>query len=67
MTGKSLAGLPLEGFDYPSTLGRCCEMPVGYVQIPVGIVGLLLLDSREYSVPMATAKRSYENYSCVRE
>ncbi|KAA8532101.1 hypothetical protein F0562_006757 [Nyssa sinensis] len=56
LTGKSLAGLPLDGFDYDSILGQCCEMPVGYVQIPVGIAGPLLLDGREYSVPMATTE-----------
>ncbi|KAF8020742.1 hypothetical protein BT93_G1243 [Corymbia citriodora subsp. variegata] len=55
-TGKSLAGLPLEGFDYESILGQCCEMPVGYVQIPVGIAGPLALDGQEYSVPMATTE-----------
>ncbi|XP_052195677.1 3-hydroxy-3-methylglutaryl-coenzyme A reductase-like [Diospyros lotus] len=56
LTGKSLYGLPLEGFDYESILGQCCEMPIGYVQIPVGIAGPLLLDGREYSVPMATTE-----------
>jgi hydroxymethylglutaryl-CoA reductase (NADPH) len=56
ITGKSLGGLPLEGFDYDSILGQCCEMPVGYIQIPVGIAGPLLLDGREYSVPMATTE-----------
>ncbi|CAN4083624.1 unnamed protein product [Withania somnifera] len=56
ITGKSLEGLPLEGFHYESILGQCCEMPVGYVQIPVGIAGPLLLDGREYSVPMATTE-----------
>ncbi|CAM8915964.1 unnamed protein product [Rhodiola kirilowii] len=55
-TGKSLEGLPLDGFDYESILGQCCEMPVGYVQIPVGIAGPLLLDGVEYSVPMATTE-----------
>ncbi|KAG6410974.1 hypothetical protein SASPL_129047 [Salvia splendens] len=55
-TGKSLAGLPLEGFNYEAILGQCCEMPVGYVQIPVGIAGPLLLDGVEYSVPMATTE-----------
>ncbi|XP_019161189.1 PREDICTED: 3-hydroxy-3-methylglutaryl-coenzyme A reductase-like, partial [Ipomoea nil] len=53
ITGKSLDGLPLESFDYESILGQCCEMPVGYVQIPVGIARPLLLDGEEYSVPMA--------------
>ncbi|KAG6403690.1 hypothetical protein SASPL_135919 [Salvia splendens] len=56
ITGKSLEGLPLEGLDYESILGQCCEMPVGYVQIPVGIAGPLLLDDCEYSVPMATTE-----------
>ncbi|KAE8670074.1 3-hydroxy-3-methylglutaryl-coenzyme A reductase 2 [Hibiscus syriacus] len=56
LTGKSLSGLPLEGFDYESVLGQCCEMPVGYVQIPVGIAGPLLLNGREFSVPMATTE-----------
>ncbi|KAL3525142.1 hypothetical protein ACH5RR_013514 [Cinchona calisaya] len=56
MTGKSLEGLPLEGFDYESILGQCCEMPVGYVQLPVGIAGPLLLDGREFTVPMATTE-----------
>ncbi|OWM67574.1 hypothetical protein CDL15_Pgr028437 [Punica granatum] len=55
-TGRSLSGLPLDGFDYQSILGQCCEMPVGYVQIPVGIAGPLKLDGRVYSVPMATTE-----------
>ncbi|KAI3992050.1 hypothetical protein MKX01_014941 [Papaver californicum] len=56
MTGRSLNGLPLDGFDYESILGQCCEMPVGFIQIPVGIAGPLLLNGVEYSVPMATTE-----------
>ncbi|KAI4320900.1 hypothetical protein MLD38_034333 [Melastoma candidum] len=56
MAGRSLAGLPLDGFDYGSILGQCCEMPVGYVQLPVGIAGPILLDGQEYWVPMATTE-----------
>ncbi|MFS8016752.1 putative hydroxymethylglutaryl-CoA reductase (NADPH) [Helianthus anomalus] len=56
ITGKSLSGLPLDGFDYESILGQCCEMPVGYVQIPVGIAGPLLLNGNEFFVPMATTE-----------
>ncbi|KAL2322196.1 hypothetical protein Fmac_026575 [Flemingia macrophylla] len=55
-TGRSLAGLPLDGFDYEAILGQCCEMPVGYVQVPVGVAGPLLLDGAEYTVPMATTE-----------
>ncbi|XP_051126643.1 3-hydroxy-3-methylglutaryl coenzyme A reductase 1-like [Andrographis paniculata] len=56
LSGRSLDDLPLEGFDYESILGQCCEMPVGYIQIPVGIAGPLLLNGREYTVPMATTE-----------
>ncbi|KAI3747645.1 hypothetical protein L6452_10198 [Arctium lappa] len=56
ITGKSLTGMPLDGFDYESILGQCCEMPVGYIQIPVGIAGPLLLNGGEFSVPMATTE-----------
>ncbi|XP_020227834.1 3-hydroxy-3-methylglutaryl-coenzyme A reductase 1 [Cajanus cajan] len=56
VAGRSLDGLPLEGFDYESILGQCCEMPIGFVQIPVGVAGPLLLDGKEYTVPMATTE-----------
>lgn len=55
-TGRCLDGLPLEGFDYESILGQCCEMPVGYVQVPLGIAGPLLLDGKEFMLPMATTE-----------
>ncbi|KAI4388525.1 hypothetical protein MLD38_000845 [Melastoma candidum] len=56
MAGRSLAGLPLGGFDYGSIFGQCCEMPVGYVQLPVGVAGPILVDGKEYFVPMATTE-----------
>ncbi|KAK1287949.1 3-hydroxy-3-methylglutaryl-coenzyme A reductase 1 [Acorus calamus] len=56
ITGRSLDGLPIDGFDYASILGQCCELPVGYVQIPVGVAGPLVLDGTEYYVPMATTE-----------
>ncbi|OIV93677.1 hypothetical protein TanjilG_16528 [Lupinus angustifolius] len=56
LTGRSLKGLPVEGFDFGSILGQCCEMPIGFVQIPVGVAGPLLLDGKEYTVPMATTE-----------
>ncbi|XP_058777654.1 3-hydroxy-3-methylglutaryl-coenzyme A reductase 1-like [Vicia villosa] len=56
VTGKSLEGLPIENFDYDSILGQCCEMPIGFVQIPVGVAGPLLLDGKEFTVPMATTE-----------
>ncbi|CAL5188290.1 unnamed protein product [Lathyrus oleraceus] len=56
VSGRSLEGLPIENFDYNSILGQCCEMPIGFVQIPVGVAGPLLLDGKEFTVPMATTE-----------
>uniref|UniRef100_A0A0D9XF62 3-hydroxy-3-methylglutaryl coenzyme A reductase n=1 Tax=Leersia perrieri TaxID=77586 RepID=A0A0D9XF62_9ORYZ len=55
-TGRDFKGLPLDGFDYASILGQCCELPVGYVQLPVGVAGPLLLDGERFYVPMATTE-----------
>jgi hydroxymethylglutaryl-CoA reductase (NADPH) len=56
ITGRQIEGLPLDGFDYTSILGQCCELPVGYVQLPVGVAGPLLLDGQRFYVPMATTE-----------
>ncbi|RLN34491.1 3-hydroxy-3-methylglutaryl-coenzyme A reductase 3-like [Panicum miliaceum] len=56
ITGREMDGLPLDGFDYASILGQCCELPVGYVQLPVGVAGPLLLDGHRHYVPMATTE-----------
>jgi hydroxymethylglutaryl-CoA reductase (NADPH) len=55
-SGRSLEGLPLAGMDYSSIMGQCCEMVVGYVQVPVGVAGPLLLNGHEFTVPMATTE-----------
>jgi len=41
---------------YRSVLGACAEMVVGYVPLPVGVAGPLLLNGRSYQVPMATVE-----------
>ncbi|CAM0952052.1 unnamed protein product [Alopecurus aequalis] len=56
ITGREINGLPLDGFDYDSILGQCCEMPVGYVQLPVGVAGPLVLDGQRIYIPMATTE-----------
>lgn len=55
-TNRSLEGMPISGMDYSKVLGQCCEMVIGFVQIPVGVAGPLLLDGFEYTVPMATTE-----------
>ena len=57
----SIAGLPhASSFDAPtfygSVLGACAEMVVGYVPLPVGVAGPLLVNGKAYQVPMATVE-----------
>eukprot|EP01133_Synstelium_polycarpum_P007387 gene7387-8622_t len=53
---RSLASLPLHHYDYTKVLGACCENIIGYVPIPVGVAGPLLLDGKLVSIPMATTE-----------
>ena len=56
-SGKSLDDLPLTGgIDYDSVHGACAEMVVGYVSLPVGVTGPLLLNGVTYQVPLATVE-----------
>lgn len=53
---SSLEGLPFHGYDYTAVQGACCENVVGFLPVPVGIAGPLLLDGRQFLVPMATTE-----------
>lgn len=54
----SSQGLPYTRFDsynfYQQVLGKNCENVIGYVPIPVGFVGPLLLNGVEYNVPLVS-------------
>jgi hydroxymethylglutaryl-CoA reductase (NADPH) len=51
-----LDNLPYKHYDYTKVMNACCENVLGYVQIPVGYAGPLLLDGVKYFVPMATTE-----------
>ncbi|WFD28407.1 hydroxymethylglutaryl-CoA reductase (NADPH) [Malassezia nana] len=48
--------LPYKDFDYASVLGACCENVVGYLPLPLGIAGPLLIDGHLTPIPMATTE-----------
>ena len=53
---KALRGLPYKNYPYEDVYKRCCENVIGYIQIPVGVAGPILLNNKEYYLPMATTE-----------
>lgn len=56
LPAERLECLPYKHFDYTRVMNACCENVLGYVPIPVGYAGPLLLDGAKYFVPMATTE-----------
>eukprot|EP00957_Ditylum_brightwellii_P041123 3113058-Ditylum_brightwellii.AAC.1 len=55
--GSVLNDLPSgPSLDYIHVFGTNCEIVVGYVSIPVGMVGPLTLDGQSVHIPMATTE-----------
>jgi hydroxymethylglutaryl-CoA reductase (NADPH) len=53
---KKLDLIPYEGYDYNKVFGANCEIVIGYVPIPCGIVGPLIINGEPIYVPMATTE-----------
>ncbi|KAG8955441.1 3-hydroxy-3-methylglutaryl-coenzyme A (HMG-CoA) reductase isozyme [Tulasnella sp. 424] len=55
---KSLetSALPQAHYDYSRVFGACCENVVGYLPLPLGIAGPLIVDGTSYLIPMATCE-----------
>ncbi|VDK84036.1 unnamed protein product [Litomosoides sigmodontis] len=52
----SFQNLPFQQYDYSYVNGSCCENVVGYVPVPTGIVGPLLVNGHKCFVPMSTTE-----------
>jgi len=48
--------LPYEHFDYDRVFGACCENVIGYMPLPLGVAGPLMVDGQNYFLPMATTE-----------
>jgi hydroxymethylglutaryl-CoA reductase (NADPH) len=48
--------LPYEGYNWQQVFGACCEQVIGYMPLPVGVAGPLVIDGRSYFIPMATTE-----------
>merc|ERR1712125_252518 len=57
LKNDALKELPHEhSLDYSKVFGANCEIVVGYVPLPVGIVGPLTLNDEQVFIPMATTE-----------
>lgn len=48
--------LPYQNFNYENVHGACCENVIGYMPIPLGVAGPLIIDGQPYYIPMATTE-----------
>ncbi|KAJ1421701.1 hydroxymethylglutaryl-CoA reductase [Ochromonadaceae sp. CCMP2298] len=53
---QDLSLIPFEGYDYNKVFGANCEIVIGYVPIPLGIVGPLTINGEPIYIPMATTE-----------
>ncbi|KAF4632563.1 hypothetical protein G7Y89_g5556 [Cudoniella acicularis] len=48
--------LPYEHYDYDRVLGACCENVIGYLPLPLGVAGPIIIDGQSFFLPMATTE-----------
>jgi hydroxymethylglutaryl-CoA reductase (NADPH) len=57
LTGRlDRSKLPYENYNWDQVLGACCENVIGYMPLPVGVAGPLVIDGQSYFIPMATTE-----------
>lgn len=50
------SALPVQHYDYSKVMGACCENVIGYMPIPVGVAGPMIIDGESIHIPMATTE-----------
>ena len=48
--------LPYKDYNYENVHGACCENVIGYLPIPIGVAGPLVIDGQSFYLPMATTE-----------
>jgi hydroxymethylglutaryl-CoA reductase (NADPH) len=48
--------LPYKDYNYENVHGACCENVIGYLPLPCGVAGPMIIDGQSYFLPMATTE-----------
>ena len=48
--------LPYQHYNYDLVHGACCENVIGYLPLPLGVAGPIMVDGQNYFLPMATTE-----------
>jgi hydroxymethylglutaryl-CoA reductase (NADPH) len=48
--------LPYENYNWDLVLGACCENVIGYMPLPLGVAGPIVIDGQSFFLPMATTE-----------
>ncbi|KAF1978905.1 3-hydroxy-3-methylglutaryl-coenzyme A reductase [Bimuria novae-zelandiae CBS 107.79] len=48
--------LPYKDYNYDLVHGACCENVIGYLPLPLGVAGPIMVDGQNYFLPMATTE-----------
>jgi NADP-dependent 3-hydroxy-3-methylglutaryl-CoA reductase len=43
-------------YDYSNVVNRCCENVIGYIKVPLGYVGPIIVNNKSYTVPLSTVE-----------
>ncbi|QKX62862.1 uncharacterized protein TRUGW13939_10027 [Talaromyces rugulosus] len=54
--GLETSLVPYKDFNYTLVHGACCENVIGYLPLPLGVAGPLVIDGQNYFIPMATTE-----------
>lgn len=48
--------LPYKHYDYERVFGACCENVIGYLPLPIGVAGPIIIDGVPFHIPVATTE-----------
>ncbi|KAF2875915.1 hydroxymethylglutaryl-coenzyme A reductase-domain-containing protein [Massariosphaeria phaeospora] len=48
--------VPYKDYNYDLVHGACCENVIGYLPLPLGVAGPIMVDGQNYFLPMATTE-----------